>query len=199
MADERTLARRYARALLDVAIEKSLVDEVERDLYALAATWRTSRDLRTLVAHPSVHRERKKAAIGGVLGGKVSALTIRFVEVLLDKGRFDLIVPLAVEFDVLSDEAQGIAKLRVTVYMPLTDGQRERLVGMLLQHTGRKRAVIDEAVDPKILGGIVVRYGDQVLDGSLAGRLRKMREHLVLREDERAQQAAANAVEALRG
>jgi F-type H+-transporting ATPase subunit delta len=199
MAGERTLARRYARALLDVAREQGAdaINEVEQDLYGLADLWESSPELRTVIGHPKLTRDRKRAAVTAALEGKVQPLTIRFVSVLVEKGRLDVIRDIALEFDAASDEAQNVAKAKVATYLPLAEAQRAKLEERLRAFTARARVVIEETVDPSLLGGIVVRIGDQVLDGSVAGRLRKMRERVVLRDEERAQQATAAAAQAL--
>ena len=201
MADERTLARRYARALLGTAEEQGgdAIEKVEADVLGLAEMWVTSTDLRNLMQHPSVPREKKKETFAKLLAGRVSDVTIRFVGLLVEKKRLFLIEDIAQEFSKAADEARGIARARVRTFMPLGDAQREKLRARLARFTNRKTIELEESVDPALLGGIVVRIGDQVLDGSVEGQLRKLRERLFLREDERSQQAAANAVEALKG
>jgi F-type H+-transporting ATPase subunit delta len=199
MADERTLARRYARALLGVAEQRGEIDRVEADLQGLGEAWHASADLRTLMAHPSVPADRKRAALAAVLAGRVSDVTLRFFDLLLSKKRLGLVRDIAEEYGAAADEARGIAKAHVTTYMALGDRHREKLVERLQAFTSRAKIVLEEEVDPTILGGIIVRIGDQVLDGSVRGKLRGLRERLTLREGERAQQAAAAAAEALGG
>jgi F-type H+-transporting ATPase subunit delta len=196
MADERTLARRYARALLDVAIEAKKVDETERDLHELAELWHASEDVRTLIAHPRWSRERKKELLAGLLAGKVQPLTIRFLERLIENGRLSIIAEIADEYDHISDELQEITKARVTTFLPLNDKQRKRLEEKLHRYTRRPNIELEERVDPAILGGIVVQVGSFLLDGSVAGRLRKLRERLVLPPEEVRQRANVDAGEA---
>lgn len=196
MADETTLARRYARALLDVATERKKVDEVERDLYALAELWHGSEEVRTLIAHPQWSRARKKEILAGLLSGKVDPLTIRFVELLVDNGRLGVIEQIAHEYDHISDEHQQIMKALVTSFMPLNDKQRKKLAEKLQGFTSRANIELEEKVDPSILGGVIVKLGSHVIDGSVAGRLRKMKERLVLPPDEMRREAMRNAAEA---
>jgi F-type H+-transporting ATPase subunit delta len=193
VAGERTLARRYARALLSVAAEQGKVDEVEQDLHGLAEAWDGSRELRTMIAHPSVPRDRKRQALRALFQGKVQDATLRFLDLLLAKRRFPVLPQISEEFDLAADELQSIAKVRVRTFLPLTDAQRAKLIEKLNKFNQRKNIEIAETVDPTLLGGLVIRVGDQVLDGSIAGRLKKLRERLHLREDERAQLAAAAA------
>jgi F-type H+-transporting ATPase subunit delta len=199
MADERTLARRYARALLGVARQANEVDRIEQDLRGFAETWLAAPELRTLMSHPSVPSDRRHAALAAVLTGRASDLTVRFFDLLLTKKRVGLVEDIAEEYGKAADEVRGVAKAHITTFMALSEKHRDKLVARLRAFTSRQNVVIEEVVDPAILGGIVVRIGDQVLDGSVRGKLRALREKLTLRESERAQQAAQNAIEALGG
>jgi len=196
VADERTLARRYARALLGVAREANKIDEVEKDLYALAELWSSTEGSHMLFAHPGISRERKKEILTELLKGKIDPITLRFVEVLVDNQRFRYIEQIAHEYDHISDELQEISKATVTSFMPLNDKQRKALHDKLSGLTRRRKVELDEKVDAALLGGIVIQVGSFVVDGSVAGRLRKLRERLVLPPDELRRQAAQNMAEA---
>ena len=199
MADERTLARRYARAFLDVAKaeEPKKIEALEQELQALAVLWRASPELRNVIAHPTVARAQKQSSVAAALAGKVSPLTLRFVRLLIDRKRLSLILDVAQEFADVADEAQGVVRAKVSSFMPLPAAQREKLLAKIRAFSARPNVRLEEKVDASLLGGILVRVGDQVLDGSVAGKLRKLREHLTLREDERSRQAAANAADTL--
>ncbi len=192
-----TLAKRYARALLDVAKERGIVDRVEQELHAVAATWSAAPELRALVRHPGLDRARKRAAIENAFRGRVCDLLARFLDLLVEKDRFDAIEDIARLYDDLSDEWQGIARAHVTVYAELTDAQRRALIERLQKFTDRPKVMLRETVDPDILGGIVVRIGDEVIDGSVRGRLARLRERLIVREAER--EAAAMVAASGRG
>lgn len=180
MAD-RTIAKRYARALLDVAAERRAIDEVERDLYAVADCFRRSPELRTAIAHPSLTRVRKVDVIRRSFEGKVAPLVVEFLALLVDKGRFGLIGEIATLFDDLSDELQGQLKVKVRTVAPLKPHQRERLLARLKQNM-RPQPILEEEIDPEILGGMVLRIGDFLIDGSLRGRMRALKESLLLQE-----------------
>ncbi len=197
MADVRTLARRYARALLDVARERNAVDQIEGDLQALVELRRRSPELRALFNHPSLGREQKQRVLREALSGKVHDATLGLLDVLVEKKRLFALEEIAHEFDRVSDKVQGIARVEARSFLPLTDAQKAKLTAKLQARRHKTRIVLDEKVDPSLLGGIVLRLDDLVIDGSVAGRLKRLKERLLLREEERAQQAARNAAEAL--
>lgn len=194
---QRTLAKRYARALLQVAAEKNEIGRVAEDLRGVADAYCAVPELRLLVASPARSRDAKKAALARLFSGKVADVVLRFLAVVLEKKRFSAIEEIASAYDDLADEAQGIARARVTTFAPLGEAQRKALTERLGRLTDRTTVVLAESVDAEILGGIVVRIGDQVLDGSIRGRLRKLRERLIIREEDRATAAAAMAGEVI--
>jgi F-type H+-transporting ATPase subunit delta len=190
---ERTLAKRYARALLEVASERGVITPVEEELHAIAAVHRDVPELDLLLRDPARPLEAKRALLERAFQGKVSDLVLHFLTVVLEKGRFSAIEEIAKTYDDLSDEAQGVARVHVTTYSPLGEEQRAALTRKLQGLTARPNIVLQETVDPSILGGVIVRIGDQVVDGSVRGRLRSLRERLVVREDQVAAAAMAMA------
>jgi F-type H+-transporting ATPase subunit delta len=187
---EHTLAKRYARAILDVAKERGELDRVEQELHAVAELWSALPELRAILRHPTISRERKRRAVEEAFRGRVTDLVLRFLIVLIEKGRFGAIEEIARIYDELTDEYQGIARVSVTAWAPLEEAERAALVAKLQKFTDRPKIVLRETVDPEILGGLVVRVGDQVIDGSIRGRLQTLRERLLIREPERGTEAA---------
>jgi F-type H+-transporting ATPase subunit delta len=177
---ERTLATRYARALLGLAAEQKKVDEVEAELRAVAELYRESAEFRAAMEHPSLSRSRRVELVKRLLAGRVSELVLGILGVIVERGRLPLIGEIATIFDLLSDELQGIVKVRVTSFRALKDEHRQKLLERLSAWM-KRRPVLREEVDPSILGGIIVRIGDDVLDGSVRGRMRALKEKLTSR------------------
>lgn len=197
MIGETTLARRYARALLQATIDTGEVARVEQDLHGLADSYEASPELRTYLGSPSFGREDKKRLLEGMLEGRVSPLTQRFARLLIEKGRFKHIRAIADAFDEANDAVMDVAKVSVTTFLPLSEAQRAKLIERLQRFTSRSTIRLDEKVDAGLLGGMVVRLGDTVLDGSVKGRLQRLRQHLWLEEHEKTTRAAALAAETL--
>jgi F-type H+-transporting ATPase subunit delta len=201
---EQTLARRYARALLEVARERKEIAAVGAEIRAVAQVYGDlgarkagEPDLRSLVTDPSRPVAARRELLVKVFGGRVSDLVLRFLILLLEKKRFGVVAEIADAYDHLADEAQGVARARVTTFRSLGDLQRVQLIDRLRRLTDRPTVVLEETVDPEILGGLFVRIGDQVIDGSIRGRLRRLRERLVIREEDLASAAAAMAGEGM--
>lgn len=199
MAGEITLAYRYARALLAVTLEDRSFEKVQKDLYGVADAYDGSVELRGFLGSPSFGRDEKKRALRKLFEGRVQDVTLRFLDVLVEKGRLGLIRPMAEAFDLLNDEADDVAKATVRTFLPLSDAQREALLEKLGRLTRRGRVYLEEELDPSLLGGVVVKVGDTVLDGSVQGRLRRLRDLVLVGDEEKSARASGMAQELLGG
>jgi F-type H+-transporting ATPase subunit delta len=160
----------YARSLLDLAKEARAVEAVAADLETLAALLAQEPDLGTFLASPYFAEQTKRDVIRKVLTGKLHDLTLRFLYVMIDHGRGALLPGILDRFRQLHRAYQGYEAVTVTVAQSLSQDQIDQLVRDL---TAAMRTKIDleVQVDPSLLGGIIIRHGDQMLDNSVRGRL----------------------------
>ena len=168
-------ARRYAQAVFQIALEHDSLDEWAGDL-ALVEAAAGHRDFATLLEAPSVSLELKLGRVREVLKD-AGALSRNLLGLLADRGQVHLASAIREEYGRLTDEHRGIARADVVTAVALDDVQRGR-VERLLGAVSGKRVVIAERVDGSILGGLVARMGDVLVDGSLRTRLRMLRERL---------------------
>lgn len=174
---DSSVARRYARALHEEAQAEKRAGEVGSDMDMVGDSLSSSRELRLLFESPVVSREKKKVILSRLFDGRVSPLVVRFMKLVVDKGREHLFPAIVQAYRQLRDEEEGIAEIKVQSAQPLSTKERERLSGVLVSLTKRKiRLLVD--VDPRLLGGLVVRIGDVVYDGSLHHRLVGLRDRL---------------------
>jgi F-type H+-transporting ATPase subunit delta len=174
---ELTLAKRYAAGLLEVAREQGAVQQVRLDLRALSELSRSSRDFADVLRHPRIPRPRRMEIITAALKDRVSAATLGLIKVLIDKNRTKYIPDIEVTFIQLADAAEGVVRARVKSFLPVTDAELAVLKIRLAARTG-KTVVIDAEIDKSLMGGMLVRIGDTVIDGSVAGKLKALRELL---------------------
>lgn len=169
--NDRVLARRYALALYQSAVdakeEKSVAEELSAASHALSSMMGT-------FSHPRVSLEDKKGRLRDVLDGKFSKRTLRFLELLIEKKRFSLLPHMAVDLGKIYDEGRGVVHASVRAASDLDDGERRTLTERLAGFIG-KTVVLDLRVDETLLGGAVVRVGDWTIDGSLKGKLKNLR------------------------
>jgi F-type H+-transporting ATPase subunit delta len=174
----RSVARRYLEASMEAAERAGVRDELGRQLTMLQAALEISPDVRRLLGHPSMDLERKLAAAGDVLGEQPVEPLRKLIAVLIDNDRLEVLEVADEVYQQLVDEAEGLLRAFVVTPAPLEDDQSQRLA-QALSGWLKQDVVIDAEVDPDLIGGIVVRVGDRVLDASLRGRLERIRERMV--------------------
>ena len=170
-------ARRYARALFDVALARRAAEDVRRGLRAAAGAMAESADLRRVLEHPAVPPEKKRAVIGQVWKGE-HELVRRLVGLLAQGERLDLIGEIERVYAQVWNAHRGVVDAEALSMQPLSDAQQKALADALRRLTGRE-VELRSTVAPEILGGLVVRMEGRVYDGSVRGKLRALRERLV--------------------
>jgi F-type H+-transporting ATPase subunit delta len=171
-------ARRYAVALMNVSEEQRAVDRVADDLQTIGAALAGSRDLRVMLASPVVSPMKKKAVFDDLFANRVGKETLTFAHLLIHKNREAVLPELIGEFRALLDDRRGLVHVDVATATPLTPAQESRLQQEMERFTG-KNVQLRLALDPSIRGGVIVRIGDTVLDGSIRRQLARLREQLL--------------------
>jgi F-type H+-transporting ATPase subunit delta len=178
-ATRSRLARVYAEALLAAAIDAGQVDEVGQELESLVQdVLDADPSVEAFLASPAVGRKAKTEAIDQAFGDRVSRLVRNLLGVLNQNNRLWLIRQIAGAYRDLLDQRAGRVRVRVASAVPLTDDQRNRLIHALATRL-QKTPVLSMTVNPELLGGLVVRVGDQVFDTSVRTRLETLRSHLI--------------------
>lgn len=172
MRDE-SIARNYAEALFEVARRREALDAFEEGLEAVAELLDENREFRLFLETPRVADADRKGVIRSVFGDVLPGPLLNFLLVTIDKRRQRLLPAIFDEFRALLDDHQGRAHVEVTVARELGEEGTEELRRELSRFLDAE-AVPHMRVDPRLLGGIVIRTGDTVYDGSLRRRLEGM-------------------------
>jgi len=172
------IARRYARALLEIAGESNSVDAFGQQLQALAAALQQSTELRNLLTNPAFSRELRHQAFDALVGAIGLAPTVaNLVRLLIDRDRASEFDQIARIYGDLSDERAGRARGQVRAATPLSPEQVEEIEGVLSKAIS-KAVTVEAKVDPGLLGGAVAQVGSFLFDGSIKGQLRELRREL---------------------
>ena len=172
---EKTLAKRYAAALLKVTDAEGSTEETESLLLALKDAYNSQKDFRAVLSQPRVPRAAKKRLLVKIFEGKAKKSFTDFLQFLVDKNRQDILPEIADMFDRLADASKGVVKITVKSWRPLSDAHRASLQSKLERLTGKKIA-IDAKVDPAAKGGMLVMFGDNVIDGTVDHHLKLIAE-----------------------
>ena len=167
------LGRVYARAILEVAEERGMAEQVRDELAALADYLDREVGLRDLLANPLTDEKVKERLLEKALRGRASDLLVDALEVVARKGRIDLLPAIAEAYRQEYRRVRNIVDVTVKSAIPLPPELRRRLLEAASRYTGKK-AELEESVDPALIGGLVVQIGDEKIDSSVATSLRSL-------------------------
>lgn len=172
-----SIARRYAQALYEEAASKDRVAQVDEDVLLIRQSLDGSRELVSFFESPVINRDKKEAIVRELFGERIQPLTLDFLRLLIEKGREDFFPEIVEAYQGLRDEQQGVVQVHARTAHPLGDEEKKALGQALVKRTGRKvRLTLSQ--DPSLIGGIIVRVGDTVYDGSVRNKLVNLREQL---------------------
>lgn len=171
------IARRYAKALFELADRDKCLDPIMRQAAVFAQVLTESDQLQSFLFSPLVDRRLKKQALEAALAGKTLPLFYHFILLLLRKGRQQLYQEIVFELGRLYDVRKNRVRASVVSAVALSKEQLEA-VRQQLAGKGKSEILIENKVDPEILGGLVINVGGKVLDASLAQQLNRLRREL---------------------
>lgn len=178
--DDRELAlgHVYSRAVLELAEEAGVADDLREELEGLAEVYRSDGSFRDFLVNPAIDADERRDSLERLFRGRLSDLAVDALQVLNRKGRSALLPAVVEAYRQDHDRLRDRVEVRVTSARPLADEQRQRLAATVRERTGREASFV-ERVDPSILGGLVVQIGDEKTDGSVATKLRNLGEALL--------------------
>ncbi len=173
----RTVPRRYAQALLMIAVERGALEEYEKELDKFRKLFLGEPHLKEFMDNPQVRPEDKKKVLQGLIAGKLNPLVSDFLFLILDKRRENFFLEIIEEYKKYADQAGNIIDAEVRSVVSLTDKDFRQLAQRLAKATGKK-VRLKNVIDTSLIGGIVVRIGDTVIDGSVTKKLSLLKNRL---------------------
>ena len=172
------LARRYAKAIIELAREADQVSEIGEDLVRIAALFDESHELVHLYNDPTVRPEMKEKVLEDLLGkGGIRDLTRRFIHVLLAKNRLLGVGEIAISYRDFADELGKRVRAKIVSAAKLEDEDLNRIRKTLTKISGME-VVLELEIDESLLGGVITQIGSEVYDGSLKNQLQQIKENL---------------------
>ncbi|WP_232697899.1 F0F1 ATP synthase subunit delta [Brevibacillus daliensis] len=164
------IAQRYARALFEIADERGLIDQIEVELQDLHQAVQQVPDFEKIFMHPHIDASSKKGLLDDLFLGKVTHETLNFLYVLIDNKREGELEEISKAYVEMANEKRGLADATVTTAKPISEEEIAQL-GEQFSQLINKKLRLQSVVDPSILGGVVVKIGDRLYDGSLKTKL----------------------------
>lgn len=173
-----TIARNYAEALLALARKANDLEGWAVAINGVVTAIESDARLRNFLAAPQVSASQKNAVIAKAFGGTLPAPMVRFLQKLVENRRQLLLSTIALEYSNLVDESTGRIHAQVTLSREPSDADRN-VVAAQLSRAFAKTVVPHVTVNPDILGGVIVRVGDRVMDGSVRKRLKTLKTRII--------------------
>jgi len=166
-------AIRYAKAIIETAVETGKADKVNDDMKSIATTVNSNTELKEFLSSPIITSEMKMNALTEVFAS-VQAETKSLFKLLQENKRFEILGAIAEKYNGLFDELQGIEVAKVTTAIPLA-AELEAKVLEKVASISDKKVTIENIVDPAIIGGFILRIGDKQYNASVANRLQELK------------------------
>lgn len=172
------VAYRYAKSLLDLALEQGQLKQVHEDISLVADTCADSRELRTLLKSPVMRADRKQQVLHKAFTGRIGQIVFTFITVLVRKGREGLLHDIAAAFEELHRVHEGVVMCTVTSAVELGEEERAKVLAIVSPRFPGKTIRIETRVDPTIIGGGIIQVGDLMWDASVRNKLHVIRRKL---------------------
>lgn len=166
-------ARRYAKALLDFALEQKEADAVSADMALIASTCKSSKDLVVLLKSPVVKADQKRTVLNKVFAGEVGTITMKFMDIMTKNNREDILPEIANVFELIYREHKGIVTAEITTAVPLSEEGRKKALEFITNIY--KKVELTEKVDESLIGGFIIRVGDKQYDESVLRKLNALK------------------------
>lgn len=176
------LAARYAKSVIDLAIEKSQLENVWADMKYLQQVCKSSKDFLSLLRSPIIKSDKKQAVLDSISKGKVGVITEGFIRLLVAKSRENVLPEIINAFMEQYYELKGIHKIKLTTAHPLSDQIKETLINKIKNETAMGNVELETKVKCELIGGFVLEYNNNLVDASIARDLKDIKKQFVNNE-----------------
>jgi F-type H+-transporting ATPase subunit delta len=168
------LASRYAKSLIDLALEKGELEKVFADMQWLQQVIKASRDFANLLRSPIVKGDKKEKIVEAIIGNKVANITSLFVRLLIAKGREINLPEIITSFVSQYKEYKHIHPVKLTTASPINENLKNAIVEQIKKTSDMKNIELETVVDEDLIGGFVLEAGDKLIDASIAYDLKQI-------------------------
>ncbi|NLB88132.1 MAG: F0F1 ATP synthase subunit delta [Syntrophomonadaceae bacterium] len=174
----KSVARRYAEAFFSIAQDHGKIDQYQQELELIVNTIKESDMLREYLGHLLIPAKDKKESITKIFGNNISQITLNFLLMVIDKKREVYIEAIVEEYKELADISRNIAKAELVSAQEVSEDELNTLAQKLSASTG-KTVQLKQILDPSLIGGVKLRIGDQIIDGTVAKKLEMLKTQLL--------------------
>lgn len=172
---EIKVASRYAKSLIDLAIENNGLEESYNDMVLFEKVVDESPELEAILKNPIVPLDKKTGILNGIFADKAGKLTLTFFKTVVNKGRSAILFATAKQFVQQYNLIKGIVTADVTTASALSPAAKEEIVAIVKKELGANQVIVNEKVSEKLIGGFILKVGDKQFDASIANGLSKLK------------------------
>lgn len=172
------VAKRYAVALFQIAKEQNLLDQIEEELRTVKEVFTNDTNFLSFLEHPKVTKDAKRTMIVNAFSS-LSAIVQNTLQLMIDRHRTDAIVAMTDEFIELANDAKSVADAKVYSVRPLTEAETTAVSTAFAKKIGKSTLRITNITDSNLLGGIKIRIGNTIYDGTVSGKLERLSKQLL--------------------
>jgi len=172
------ISTRYANAIMELAKEKNLLEQVSEDMINLEKSLADSKDLKVVLKSPIINKDKKAAILNEIFSGKVESLTLQFIQFVNEKNRENILLDIVRRFIAIRDVTLNRAKAEIVSSVELSDDQKIKILEQLKLFS-QKEILPSYKLDESLIGGFKVKINDTVIDSSVKQKLVKLRKNLV--------------------
>lgn len=169
------LAGRYAKSIIDLAVEKDQLDIVYNDMLFLQAVCKSSREFVTLLKSPIIKGDKKQQVLEAITKGKVSVLTASFNDLMVKKGRESSLPEIVTAFIDMYNDIKGIHKVKLTTAQPVSEALKKSIVTKFADTTTIQHIELEAVVDDRLIGGFVLEFDNNLVDASILRDLKDVK------------------------
>ncbi|WP_261131054.1 F0F1 ATP synthase subunit delta [Bacillus sp. Marseille-Q3570] len=177
--DKEVVAKRYAAALFEVVRERNALDQVEKELISVKTVIQENEQLLTILNHPKISIDDKKALLSKLFGNQVSEVVHNTLLLMVDRKREAMIPNMVGQYIQLANEERGVADATVYSVRILTDEEQQAISKTFAERLNVKELRVENVIDQDLVGGIKVKIGNRIFDGSVNGKLNRIQRQLV--------------------
>jgi F-type H+-transporting ATPase subunit delta len=171
---ELTVASRYAKSLIDLSQEQNSLEEINNDMNFFLHTLKANPQLKAVLGNPIISQAKKIAILSDLFSGKVAQLSIGFFNIMVNKGRGEVLYATAQEFNNQYNIIKHITKATVVSATALSEANKKALLDEVKAAVGGE-VILDAKTDPSLIGGFVLTVGDRQVDTTIANSLKKLK------------------------
>jgi len=172
---EIKVAGRYAKSLIDLAVENDGLAESYNDMVLFEKVVDETPELEAILKNPIVPLDKKVGILNGVFADKVGKLTLTFFKIVVNKGRSAILFATAKQFIKQYNEIKGIVTADVTSATVLSADAKAQIIETVKKELSANEVIVNEKIDEKLIGGFILKVGDKQFDASIASGLNKLK------------------------